>query len=455
MEFLPDFGNALYTIAAFVIALSIIVTVHEYGHYIIGRICGIKAEVFSIGFGPRLFSRVDRHGTRWQVSALPLGGYVKFLGDANAASAGVDAGKIRSLTPEERRHTMQGAPLWARAATVAAGPVFNFILSILIFAGVMVWMGRATEEPTVGAVYDLPAGVGDLRPGDRILAVNGKPAADYPALSRLTADLPGDATLSWLVERDGREVEIDGPQVMPPRLAGVMPQSAAYAAGLRSGDVITAVDGQPVSRFSDLREATARGRGAPMALTIWRPAAEAAPGTAGQGGETLTFTLTPKSTDVPTEGGGFETRYMIGATGDLAFSPLTRRTGPVEALEIGVRQTWQVVSSSLSGLKHMVMGQISSCNLRGAIGIAEGSAAAAKAGLSDFIWFIAVLSAAVGFLNLFPIPMLDGGHLVFYLWEAVTGRPPSDGVMNGLTMLGMGLVLTLMVFGLWNDLVCP
>lgn len=445
MDLLPDFGNVIYTVVAFVVALSIIVTVHEYGHYIIARLSGIKAETFSIGFGPRLFSRVDRHGTRWQVSALPLGGYVKFLGDANAASAGADP-SIATLSPEERRHTMHGAPLWARAATVAAGPVFNFILSILIFAGLFMWQGQATSEPTVGSVYELPEGAGGLRAGDRVLAVGGIETPDYAALNKAVQAAPAGESLGWKVGRDGETAEILGPQPMPPRLSGVIPQSAAYDAGLKAGDVVTEIDGQPIWSFTDLREATAAGKGAAMALTVWRPVSG--------GGEVLHLTLTPRSTDVPTAT-GFETRYMIGATGDMAFAPLTERVGPVDAITGGARQVWTVVSGSVSALGHMIAGQISSCNLRGAIGIAEGSAAAAKAGIVDFIWFIAVLSTAVGFMNLFPIPVLDGGHLVFHLYEGITGKPPSERVMNGLMAVGLSLVLTLMLFGLWNDIRCP
>lgn len=447
MEFLPDFGSALYTLVAFVVALMIIVTVHEFGHYIVGRWSGIKAEAFSIGFGPRLLSRVDKHGTRWQVSAIPLGGYVKFLGDANAASAGADEGAMAGLSPEEKRHTMHGAPLWARAVTVAAGPVFNFVLSIAIFAGMMIWTGTATDVPTVGQLAVLPGGTGDLRVGDRVLAIEGRDTPDYATLSAVTDELPSQPALTWRVERDGQPAEVSGPQLFPPRLSGVVPSSAAYAAGLAAGDVVTAIDGAPVWRFADLQQKVTASEGAPVALTVWRPGKD--------GAETLQMTLTPRRTDVPTAAGGFETRWMIGATGEPVFTPRTRPTGVVEAVKGGAVQTWEVVASSVSALKHMILGQISSCNLHGAIGIAQGSAAAAKAGTASFIWFVAVLSTAVGFLNLFPIPVLDGGHLMFHVWEAVTGKPPSDRAMNLLTALGLSLVLTMMLFGLWNDIFCP
>lgn len=444
MDFLPDFGNVLYTVAAFVVALSVIVTVHEYGHYIIGRLSGIKAEAFSLGFGPVVLKRTDKHGTEWRISAIPMGGYVKFLGDANAASAGVDEAAMAGLSAEERRHTMHGAPLWARAATVAAGPVFNFILSIFIFAGMMLWSGVPTEVPTVGALVALPEGSGGVQPGDRILAVEGTKTPDYEAFYAVSETAPAGPFLRYLVARGGQELEVQGPQILPALAGSVLPNSAAYNAGVAPGDVVTAIDGTPIWRFSDIVAAVKAGNGAPLALDLWRP----------EGGQTLAVTLTPKITDIPRADGTFETDFKIGLIAANGFEAATQPVGPMTALLGGVRTTYNVVASSLSGIKHIVFGQISTCNLGGAIGIAKGSAAAAKAGLADFIWFIAVLSTAVGFLNLFPIPVLDGGHLMFHLWEGVAGKPPSDAVMNVLMAVGLALVLSLMLFGLWNDLSC-
>jgi len=446
VEFLAGFGNALYTAAVFIIALSIIVTVHEYGHYIVGRWSGIKAEVFSLGFGPKLISRVDKRGTRWQIAAFPLGGYVKFLGDANAASAGVDAETMAELTDEERRHTMHGAPLWARAATVAAGPVFNFILSIAVFAALMMWTGTAVDTPTVGKVMTLPGGAGELRQGDRILGVAGHDTPDFEALNAIVDELPSQEWLSYRVERAGAEMTVEGPQLFPTRLVAVAAQSAAYAAGLEAGDVITAIDGDPVWRFADLQARVKAAEGSPLTLDIWRE---------GAAPTIFQVTLEPRRTDTPAPEGGFETRWLIGAVGGFVFSPETRMTTPWEAVSGAATQVWGIVTSSISAFKHMILGNISTCNLHGAIGIAENSAAAAKSGMPDFIWFIAVLSTAVGFLNLFPIPVLDGGHLMFHLWEGIAGKPPSDKVMNLLMALGMSLVLTLMLFGLSNDIFCP
>lgn len=440
---IPSFGSFAATIIAFVVALSIIVAVHEYGHYIVGRWTGIKADVFSLGFGPVLFSRVDRHGTRWQVAALPLGGYVKFRGDADAASAGVDQAALAGLSSQERRATMHGAPLWARAMTVAAGPVFNFVLSIAIFAGFFMIQGIAAEQPVVGQLRNLPGPSQQIREGDVILSVGGVRTPDTSAFVLAADSLQPAERVAYLVRRGGEETTVQGPFPFPPVVDGVQPQSAADAAGLQPGDVIVSVNGMQINAFRQLREAAGASEGKPMTLGVWR------------NGEVSDVTLAPRSADLPAAGGGFETRWMIGLTGGPGFLPDMRHPGPLEAISLGAQQTWSVVSTSLSGLWHMLTGAISSCNLRGPIGIAETSGAAASQGLASFIWFIAVLSTAVGMMNLFPVPVLDGGHLVFHAWEAVTGRPPSDRALRMLMSVGLAMLLTLMVFALTNDIFCP
>ncbi|MBD3788086.1 MAG: RIP metalloprotease, partial [Sphingomonadales bacterium] len=235
-------------------------------------------------------------------------------------------------------------------------------------------------------------------------------------------------------------------QLYPARLSGVAAGSAAYAAGLEAGDVIEAIDGTPIWRFADLQAAVRAAEGAPLRLDIWRAGATPA---------RFQVTLEARRTDTPAPEGGFETRWLIGAMGGFVFTPETRMTTPWEAVSGAGAQVWGIVTTSVSAFKHMILGNISTCNLHGAIGIAENSAAAAKSGVPDFIWFIAVLSTAVGFLNLFPIPVLDGGHLMFHLWEGISGKPPSDRVMNLLMTVGLALVLTLMLFGLSNDIFCP
>lgn len=309
---IAQIANLGWTIGAFVLALSIIVTVHEYGHYIIGRLSGIKAEVFSLGFGPRLIARRDRHGTLWQIAAIPLGGYVRFLGDANAASTGSVA-----VDPARVRQTLTGAPLWARFATVAAGPVFNFILSILVFAGMAIWQGMPTDAPQVGRLHDTPPGVEiGLQPGDQIRALQGQPVADWAALGRIAADLPKAASYDWTVQRDGTEITVPGPSPLPALITGVAPRSAAATAGLKAGDVVLAVDGRPVARFDDLRDLVAGAEGRPVLLRVWR---------AGQG--EADYTLLARQQDLPTAT-GYERRWMIGVTGGGAyFDPATRATG--------------------------------------------------------------------------------------------------------------------------------
>ena len=439
MDILASLGGGVWTLVAFIVALSIIVVVHEYGHYIVGRWSGIRAEVFSLGFGPKLLTRRDKRGTLWQIAALPLGGYVLFFGDANAASAGA----ARQVDPALRRQTLDGAPLWARAATVAAGPFFNFALSTLIFAGFLLARGAPVEMPTVGQLAPVPPGVEmALQPGDEILAIGSHPVASWADLFRAAETVPAAPGHDWTVRRAGIETTVRGPDPMPARIGGVAPGGAAAAAGLRPGDVVLAVNAQPIARFDELRSHVEAAKGASLTLQIWRD------------GATQDVTLTPKEQDLPRPEGGFEKRWLIGITADNYFAPATQAVGPITALWQGMGQVWTIIDSSLTGLWAMVTGQIGACNLGGAISIAESTGQAANAGAANFIWWIAILSVAIGFLNLLPIPVLDGGHLAFYAWEAVTGRPASARARDLLSGVGLALVVGLMIFGLSNDLRC-
>ncbi|MGL4319997.1 MAG: RIP metalloprotease RseP [Paracoccaceae bacterium] len=436
------FGSVGFTLVAFVVALSIIVAIHEYGHYIVGRWCGIHAEVFSLGFGPTLFSRVDKHGTKWQLAALPFGGYVKFLGDKDAASTGADGQIMAGLSPAERRRTMQGAPIWARALTVAAGPVANFILSILIFAAFVLWTGIATERAVVGSLQPFPFDGPTLEVGDEITAIEGKPTADLTAFLDVSDTIAPAARVRYDVLRNGQAMVVEGPHPRPTIVDGVNPQTAAFEAGLQSGDVLQTINGVPVHSFGQVREITGASDGKPITLTIWRA------------GETLEKTLTPRLSDVPTADGGFETRWLMGLNGSMLFGPESRDSGLFESVGYGAQQVWRIVTSTFSGIAHIVRGDISTCNLKGPIGIAETSGAAASMGIDQFIWFIAALSTAVGLMNLFPIPVLDGGHLVFHAWEAITRRPPSERALQAMMMTGFTAIMALMLFALSRDLFC-
>lgn len=313
---IPQFGGFIWMILAFVVALSVIVAVHEYGHYIVGRWSGIHAETFSLGFGPVLWSRVDKRGTRWQIAALPFGGFVKFLGDANAAS-GKDSEAMEDAArdPVELRRTMHGAPLWARAATVAAGPVFNFIMSILVFGAIMFSQGEIRDPLTVGEVLTLPDGSYDLLPGDEILAINGVESPgfeDGAAWADFTDGVPQEPILEYTVRRDGQTETVDGPYLFPPHINMVAPRSAAYDADLRPDDVIVSVDGTPIFAFDQLKTFVEGSDGRALLLQVWRD------------GAVSDFALAPKRVDEPQADGGFVTHWRIGISGGMAFEPGNR-----------------------------------------------------------------------------------------------------------------------------------
>ena len=353
---------------------------------------------------------------------------------------------MAEMSDAERRATMHGAPLWARAATVLAGPVFNFILSLIIFAAVMMSNGQVGDKLIVGDMRDLPNAPYTLQEGDVVRAINGEtlPSFDEPgAFDDFWDEMAKQDPLPYVVSRAGQEIEVSGPYLYPPLVLSLAPRSAAYNAGLEVGDVFTAIDGTPIVAFSELKEAVESGEGRTLLLTVQRD------------GKAQEFALTPRRVDEPQADGGFVTNWRIGIGGGLAFEPATETLPFGDAVVAGARQTVRIMEGSLSGLYHMVTGAISSCNLSGPVGIAQTSAAMASQGTQSFIWFIAVLSTAIGLLNLFPIPMLDGGHLVFYAYEAVTGQPPSDRALRILMTAGIAMVLTLMVFALGNDIFCP
>lgn len=410
---IPVFGGLIWTIAAFIVALSVIIAIHEYGHYIVGRWSGIKAEVFSIGFGPVLASRVDKHGTRWQIAALPFGGYVKFLGDAGAASD-KDEETMAELSEDERRASMHGAPLWARAATVFAGPAFNFVLSFLVFAVLIMVRGVTADPITVANPQTLPnAQVEALLPGDVILEVDGQTVPPTEEFFTFAGELDATPVLDYKVLRDGAERTLEGPWLYPPLVSSVTPDWAAAEAGLQEGDVIVAVDDQEIFDFGQLREIVGDSDGKTLKFTVWRD------------GEVSDFSLTPARRDLPLSDGGFETRWLIGLSGGMAFEPAVTTPSLIEAAGYGVDQIRFIITSSISGLYHMVAGKISTCNLSGPIGIAEVSGQAASQGWFEFVWFIALLSTAVGLINLFPIPVWTADTLFFMLMRPSQGVHPA------------------------------
>ena len=433
-----SFGGFIWIVFFFVLALSVIVTVHEYGHYIVGRWCGIYAEVFSVGFGSVLFSRLDKRGTRWQFAVLPFGGYVKFKGDANAVS-GPDGQVLPSLDPIELRCTMHGAPIWARAATAAAGPVFNFIFSIILFCVLFMWQGHFTDSPKISKMFATPV-VNTMQIGDEIISVNGVDVFSIEDLVIAGKELVAPAF--YTVLRDKRRVEAQGPVPFPALVSQVQPRSAAIEAGIKVGDVITRIDGQVLNGFADLQAAVATADADEMLFSVWREGSE------------FDVTLTSRLVAIPELNGSFENRRLVGITGGIFFEPGKEPLPFGIAITAALKRTWYIITVSLAGIKQMVLGSISACNLSGPVAIAETAGQVASQGAMPFLALIAGLSTAVGLMNLFPIPVLDGGHLLFCAYEFITGRKPSDSVLQILMTFGLGVVLSLTLFAVVMNEIC-
>lgn len=436
---IPLIGGPIATILPFVVVLGIVVFVHEYGHYIVARWCGIRSEVFSIGFGPVLWSRRDKRGTLWQVAALPLGGYVKFVGDADGSSR-ADQTKLDAIPKDELARSFHGASVGRRMLTVLAGPFFNFLLTIVLFAGLAMWQGVPTERPTIGEAAPLPGVEQPLRPGDVLLAVNGKPVNGFEDIFAAAQEMPAPGPMAFRVERDGETVELSAPYALPALVQGVEPLSPASAAGLERGDLILEADGKPLPSFEALRDVVLASGGRTIPLMVWRD------------GVRVVLEITPEERDTDDGAGGFERRVMIGVAGAPLYMPATETPMPWTAVAYGTERMATIVVQSLHGIRSIVTGAIGAENLQGPLGIAQISGETAAQGLLNFIALIAVISTAIGLLNLFPIPILDGGHFVVFLIEAIRGRPPSPAVMQIAMSIGLGLILLLMVFATYNDI---
>jgi regulator of sigma E protease len=443
---IPLVGPTLAVVIPFLLVLAVVVFVHEFGHYIVGRWCGIGAETFSVGFGREIWGFTDRRGTRWRLSALPLGGYVKFVGDADASSSHVDPDKLAALSPRDRARSFHGASVGRRALTVAAGPVANFLLSVALFAVMGLGMGAQSTEPVIGALSDdaNPELREALRPGDRVVALDGAPVADFAALHQgLLAREGGPVVATILRAEDGAEAEVSVTFRPPARVDGVSAGGAAAEAGLLPGDVIEAADGAPVSGFAELQRLTRASEGRPMALTVRR------------GDATLEVAITPRRVEsVDPLTGRPVARFMLGIEKRATeIVPPVETMGPFAALGHGVERTWAVVSLSLRGFADVIMGtQPAGEVIGGPIRIAQVSGDAAAQGFAAFVGLVAVLSTAIGLINLFPIPVLDGGHLMFYAIEAARGRPLRERWLEISNSIGLALVLSLMIFSIFNDI---
>jgi regulator of sigma E protease len=446
MELLAQIPNTIFGAlkigVPFIIVLSIVVFIHEFGHYIVGRWCGIKADVFSIGFGKKLFGWTDRRGTHWQVAVLPLGGFVKFVGDMDPASAGrADEG---DLTAEENRVAFHNAGLLRRALTVAAGPFANFLLSVVVFAGLSLSIGQQSNEPVIGGLgHEAAADIG-FESGDRVLSIAGRDVESFLTIITILADLDGGLQPA-VVERGGDKLQIMVHLRGAPRVTEIRPGKPAARAGLLPGDIILSVDGESINTFRELQIATIdRLPGAEMEVEVER------------GDERLVYRLVPEMVNRPHPiTGEMAMIPTMGVSLDVLaeIAPATESMPLHLAVNVGVARTWGIISGTLIYLNDMVFMGADRSQLGGPIRIAKISSDAAEQGFSTLIYLIAVLSTSIGLINLFPIPILDGGHLMFYAFELVRGRPVGEMWMKVGTVIGLSMVLLLMVFATYNDLV--
>jgi regulator of sigma E protease len=369
---LSAFGGGLVGyLVPFLFVLTIVVFFHELGHFLVARWCGIKVLTFSIGFGPEITGFNDRYGTRWKISAVPLGGYVKFFGDDNAASV-PDHEAAAVMTEAEKRVSFIHKPVGSRAAVVAAGPIANFILAIAIFAGVFMTVGKQTTSARVDAVQT---------------------------------------------------------------------GSAAQIAGFKPGDLVLSINDNKIENFADMQRIVSVSAGEPLTVEVER------------GGAHVTLKATPELKELKDNFGNVHRLGVLGISRSMQPGDIkTQKAGPLEAIVMGAQETWFVVDRTLSYIGGVFTGREAADQLGGPIRIAQVSGQVATAGFVALIHLTAVLSVSIGLLNLFPIPLLDGGHLLFYGIEAARGRPLSERAQEVGFRIGLAIVVMLMIFATFNDI---
>ncbi|AMZ72408.1 MULTISPECIES: RIP metalloprotease RseP [Pseudomonas] len=446
--------SALYMIVGTLVALGVLVTFHEFGHFWVARRCGVKVLRFSVGFGMPLLRWHDKKGTEFVVAAIPLGGYVKML-DEREGEVPAD-----QLDQSFNRKTVR-----QRIAIVAAGPIANFLLAMVFFWG-LAMLGSEQVRPVIGAVESgSVAARAGLGVGQEIVAIDGEPTSGWAAVNlQLVRRLGESGSLQLMVREQGSTVDsprelildnwlkgADEPDpirslgirpwrpAMPPILAELDPKGPAQAAGLKTGDRLLALDGQPVSDWQQVVDSVRVRPDTKIVLRIERDGAPIdVPVTLAARGESKApsgyLGAGVKAVDWPPE--------MIR---EVSF-------GPVAAIGEGARRTWTMSVLTLDSLKKMLFGELSVKNLSGPITIAKVAGASAQSGVADFLNFLAYLSISLGVLNLLPIPVLDGGHLLFYLIEWARGRPLSDRVQGWGIQIGISLVVGVMLLALVNDL---
>jgi regulator of sigma E protease len=444
-------------IVGFLLVLGPLVTLHELGHYLVGRLFGVKADSFSIGFGKELAGWTDKRGTRWKLSLLPLGGYVQFAGDMNPASQPSD--EWLSLPREEREKTFQAKTLWQRALIVAAGPLTNFAIAVLIIAGFAMAYGMPLGVPRViGFGHPSDAQAAGVELGDTILQVNGHTIRNFNEIPQYVA-IHGGQTISLTVDRDGHRLDLPvklrrqtfrdefgnqsqigdlGVDFIPATIGAILPKSAAERAGLKPGDQIVSLNGAPVRGFVDLATSIQARPGRTVSLGALRQ------------GRKLVVPVQLESVPATDEQGHPIRIGRLGVgPGDEAVAPV----GPLKAVALGWQQSVITIKTEALGVWQIVTGQRSTRELGGPIKIAKFSGEQLSLGWASFVGFVALISINLAFINLLPIPALDGGHLAFYAAEAVRRKPASARSQEWAFRTGIAFVLALMLFVTINDIV--
>ncbi|MCX7513639.1 RIP metalloprotease RseP [Frateuria sp. STR12] len=440
----PFFGSVFWLL----VTLGVLVTFHEFGHYWVARRCGVKVLRFSVGFGRAIWKRIGRDGTEYQVAMIPLGGYVKML---DAREGDVD--------PALREVEFTSKSVWKRIAIVAAGPGFNLIFTIAAL-WLMFLLGRPDAVPLVTATPGSMAATAGIQPGDRLLRVDGEPVATMSdAMDDIATALLGREPLPLVVRgRDGSQRDVVLPlqqlpagrsidkyfgtlglkMAPPPAIAAtVMPGQPAAQAGMQGGDVLVAVNGKPVADFAAFGETVRDAAAQSPRLDV----------TVRRGEQVLHLPVVARHESLQ----GQPSRWVVGVGAPQPESAI-RRYGPVKALGAALDSTWDFTRQTFTMIGMMVSGKASTSNLSGVIGIAQVANQSAQAGLTYFLRFLALVSLSLAILNLLPIPVLDGGHLLYYLIELVKGSPVSERTQMIGQYIGLVLLFTLMGLAFYNDI---
>ena len=449
MEFFASFWVGLFW---FLVLLTPLIFVHEMGHFLVARWCGVRIDVFSIGFGKEIFGWNDRHGTRWKFSMIPLGGYIKMFGE-HVLEPDED-GNVRELTAAEKAVSFQNKRLLHRTAIVAAGPGANYLFAMVVLAIMFGSIGEPVTPPVIGYIVpDSPAAEAGFENKDRVLAVDGDAIESYEQFLRSIRLSPG-RTIQVTVLRDNYRIELDAiPEprefdsitigvlgaaaFLPAQIAEVVADSAAADAGLEPGDRILAIDDAPIELFEEMRRIVVDAPGQPLRALVLRDGAE------------LEVTFTPRPREVTAEDGSVSITGLLGVT--AASSTALVRHDPLSAIRLGGMEPIILTGQMLQGLGRIISGAVPSEELGGPIMIAQLSSKQASYGLVSFIKFMVLISINLGLINLLPIPVLDGGHLMFYAAEAVRGRPVGEKAQEYSFKIGLALVISLMIFVTVND----